>query len=98
MAEGKLRSGVVLTEIKGVFLLVSDKEARKHCAYIRELNEIGAFICRRLVEGCRPAEIPALLRLEYDIPDDCDPGADTEAFLRELRDNGYLTEEADHEV
>ena len=50
MSKWKTRPGVTLTEIHGVFLLAADREAREHCSYIRQINELGALIWECLAE------------------------------------------------
>ena len=90
-----LRPGIVLTEIHGVYLLTADKEARKACAYIRELNGIGAFIWKRMEERKGISEIEDLLRQEYDIEENYDLRKDTEAFLQMLLDNHYILNKAE---
>ena len=89
------RSGIVLAEIHGVYLLVADREARKSCAYVRQINEIGAFIWKQLEERKTRDEILLSVRREYDIPKDGNPDADVDSFIRLLTDSHYLINEAD---
>ena len=85
-----LRPGVVLTNIHGVYLLISDRQARKYCRYIKQLNEIGAFIWEKLEEGRTRDQIIALLRQEYDIPENQNLEADVDVFFSSLLKNHYL--------
>lgn len=99
MREFLLQPGVTLLKIHGVCLLAADRTARKHCPFVRQVNEIGAFIWEQLEKGADRPAIMDLLRQEFDIPKDCDPEADLDAFLRSLEDNHYLICEAkDYEV
>ena len=94
MSSWKVRSGVILVKIKGVYLLVADKEARRNCPYIREINEIGAFIWERLEEGKEPDDIGSQLRQEYDVPQEYDLEADINGFFSVLVKYRYLICEA----
>ncbi len=99
MTELIARPGIALVEIHGVSLLVADKEGRRTCPYVRQLNEIGAFIWKRIKEEKDCPEIVRSLRQEFDIPADCDLEADVEGFLQSLRESHYLVSEAEeHEV
>ena len=90
MGEWRCQSGVVLTKICDVYLLISDREAMKECAYVRQVNEIGAFIWERLSEGRSVSDILSLLREEYDIPTDFDLYADVSRFLSSLSEGHYI--------
>lgn len=90
MSEWKCRSGITLTEICGVYLLVADREAVRECTYVRRVNEIGAFIWEWLSEGRSVSDILSLLREEYDIPTDFDLYADVSRFLSSLSEGHYI--------
>ena len=99
MSKWKTRPGVTLTEIHGVYLLAADREAREHCSYIRQINELGALIWECLSEEKDREEIICRIRNEYEVPDAFDPGSDIDAFIRELVRNDYLIcEEDENEV
>lgn len=84
------RKGIVLTEIHGVYLLVSDEDGRKSCAYLREINELGAFIWRLLEKDLSEEEILTCIREAYDLPEEYDLLRDVRAFMKDLEDNNYL--------
>ena len=95
MSKRVTRSGIVLAEIHGVYLLVADRKARKSCAYVRQINEIGAFIWKQLEERKTRDEILLSVRREYDIPEDENLDADVNSFFQSLTDNHYLINEVD---
>lgn len=92
MNESILRPGIVLAELYGKFFLIADKEAREYCNYIREINEIGAFIWHLLDEKKSRGEILSELRREFDVSEDYDLEADVVAFLQDLEAKNYLIE------
>ena len=89
----KIREGVVLLEIKDKFLLVSDKEARKHCRYVRELNDVGALLWQCLEQGMTEEAMLDKIGDAYDITNRDAVRGDILAFVRQLADGGYLTAE-----
>lgn len=89
----KLRPGVILIEIYNCYLLVADKEARKMCGYINEVDEVGAFIWKRLEEGKSHDDILSLLREEYEVPSGVNLDLDVRTFLKALENNHYIISE-----
>ena len=90
----KIRPGIVLAEVQGVSFLAADREDCEYCPYVRRVNEIGAFIWKRLEEGNDRPGIIRRLREEYDIPEGYDIEADVNAFLEELKQERYMIHEA----
>ena len=86
----KIRNGVVLLEIKGAFLLAADREARKHCRYVLELNDIGAMIWQSIETGMDEEAIIDCIMDTYDITDRTAVLADIKSFVRKLTEYGYL--------
>lgn len=84
------RPGVVLLEIEGVYLLVSDSEARKHCHYIQEINEVAAFIWKQLDQVTSFDELLNIFMTEYDMENICDLKKDLNQFFRLLKEASYL--------
>lgn len=99
MSKLKIQPGVVLTEIHGVYLLVADREARKHCPYIRQINDLGAIVWEELQAGKSRDEMISRIGQEYEIPEGIDLGADVDHFVNSLKENHYIICEAErHEV
>ena len=65
-----VRPGIVLINIYGTVFLAADREARKKCAFIRELNEVGAFIWTRLEKGDDYDSIVSEVKKEYEVPEE----------------------------
>ncbi len=86
----KVRSGVVLVEICDHYLLVADREARKSCAYFREISESGAFIWKGLKEGRNMDEIVTSFIEEYEVPDKIDLQEEVSSFIENLRKQNYI--------
>ncbi len=92
MGEMKLKDGVVLLHIHDTYLLVSDKEARKTSPYIREINDTAAMIWQLLEQGYNVEEITDHMMKEYDIEERSLLEEDLRIYMREMKENGYLTE------
>ncbi len=92
MTDLKIRDGVVLLHIHDVYLVVSDKEARKSCPYIREINDTAAMIWQLLEQGCGFEEITDRMMKEYDVEERSLLENDLRTYIREMKENGYLTE------
>ena len=90
MTDWRLRSGVVLVEIHGVYLLAADREARRTCNFVCRVNEIGAFIWQLMSEGKTREEMIDEIQQAYELPEGYDPGEDLDLFIQSLRDNNYI--------
>ena len=91
----KLRKGVLLINICDQYVLVAGKEARKYCRYITELNDTGAFIWKQIEQCKNVVQIIAEIQKEFDVDDDEEIKKYVFSFIRQLKDNGYLTEADD---
>ena len=85
-----IQQGITLTEIQGVYLLAADKEGRKHCPHVKEINEVSAFIWKQLEKHRSMKEICALIRQEYEVPDSYDVEVDVKEFLELLYRHQYI--------
>ena len=92
MTDLKIRDGVVLLHIHNVYLVVSDKEARKSCPYMREINDTAAMLWKLLEQGCGFEEIVDRMMKEYDVAERSLLEEDLRTYIREMKQNGYLTE------
>lgn len=87
-----LRPGIELVEIHEVYLLVADRQARKHCHYVRRINNVGASIWTALKSNTDLNEIERIIRNEYEIPEDYDLEADILNFVDILKQHQYVIE------
>ena len=92
MGEMKLRDGIVLLHIHDVYLIVSDKEARKTTPYIREINDTAAMIWQLLERGYNVDQITEYMMKEYDIEEKSLLEEDLHVYMCEMKENGYLIE------
>ncbi len=98
MSRLKTRDGAVLLTIKGVSLLVCDKEARRYCRYMWEINEPGALIWKCMEDHLSFEEIAERMMDEYDIEDRSVLEADIRTYLDQLVEQGYLIAEDTNDV
>lgn len=89
----RINPGIVSLEVHGCHLLVSDKEARKKCAFVRQISETGAFVWNLLEEGKDIEEILSLFNEEYDIPNSANFEKDIADYLNLLEEQNYIIEE-----
>ena len=90
MRNHSLRNGIVLTEICGVYLLIADQEARKHCPYIKEISETGAYIWKQMEQNKSPEEIISDIEEKYDVSDTTDLKTEINTFIQSLKEAGYI--------
>lgn len=86
----RTRQGVFLVELKGTYLLVCNHEARKHCVYVRRINETGAFLWNMVQDGLSFEEMLSLFMAKYDIEDPESVKRDIRAYIKQLEEKGYI--------
>ena len=85
-----VRPGVVLIELKGTYMLVSTKEARKVCPYVLRINCTGAHLWEMLKDNCSFEQILADFQEKYEIDDPDKLETDLHACIDQLKERGYL--------
>lgn len=90
MKKLRLSPDIVLIQIEDIYFLVAAKNARKVCPYIREIDEVGAFIWRQLEKKTNRQQIAALLREEFLVPEGTDLKADIDEYIYNLKKDHYL--------
>ncbi len=90
MKDITVRPGIVLIELFDVYMLVSVREAKKHCRYILEINSTAAFLWELLRKGISYEEILASFMERYDIEDSERLAEDICMYIRQLGEKGYL--------
>lgn len=85
----KIRKGVLLEQVCGVYLLITSDEARPPCPYIRPVNETIAFYWRLLEQGCTEEQLLEAAVEEYDAPSEL-LKSDLRLLLDSLKNLGYL--------
>ena len=86
----KTRTGVVLTEIAGDFVLVAAKALLGECPYVTQLNDTSAFLWRRMEQGASLEELEAAVAEEYEIEDPAMARAAIEAFVKQMEELKYI--------
>lgn len=86
----KLRDGIVLICVQGVYILVADKQAREYCPYMKRINETGAFIWDLLEKNISPDEMLRCFMETYEIDDVAPVREDIAKYLDYLKENGYM--------
>ena len=88
----RIKDGFVLREIAGQIMVIATGEASKDFHGMIKLNETGRDIFVALQEKCSEEEIVLRLQEKYEI--DFEKAAeDTKAFLKQMKDAGFLADE-----
>lgn len=88
----KIRKGVLLEQICGVYLLITSDEARPPCPYLREVNETIAFYWHFLEQGYSEEEMLKAALEEFEAPTEV-LKSDLLQLLDMLEKQGYLLKE-----
>lgn len=88
----RIKDGFVLREIAGQIMVIATGEASKNFHGMIKLNETGRDIFVALQEKCSEEEIVERLQEKYEI-DFEEAAEDTKAFLKQMRDAGFLADE-----
>lgn len=86
----KTRTGVVLTEIAGEYVLVAAKALLGECPYVTQLNETSAFLWQKLERGATLESLEAAVAEEYEISDLAAARAAIEAFVKQMEELKYI--------
>ncbi len=89
----KTRSGVVLTQIRGEYLLVSSSTLRELCPFVTTVNETSAFLWKQLQNGATEEELLLAVAEEYEVDDPEVLRGVIRSFLEQMQAMHYLLEE-----
>ena len=89
----KARSGIILTEICGEYLLIADEQARKDGPAIVSINETAAFMWKQLVHGSALKDLLQAASDEYEIDDMNEAEKAIRTQLKEMIGLRLITEE-----
>ena len=90
MERYRAKSGIVLTSVCGENLLVATKERKDLCPFMTSLNESGAFLWKRLLEGATEEELLAAVTEEYEVEDPVSLRQIIQDFLKQMKEMHYL--------
>ena len=89
----KTRSGVVLTQIRGEYLLVSSSTLRELCPFVTTVNETSAFLWKQLQNGATEEELLLAVAEEYEVEEPEALRGVIRSFLEQMQAMHYLLEE-----
>ena len=88
----KIRKGVLLEQVCGVYLLITSDDAHPPCPYFREVNETIAFYWHLLELGYSEEEMLKAAVEEFEAPTEV-LRSDLHQLLDILEKQGYLLNE-----
>ena len=89
----KIRDGVTLVLIQGVYLIVSTSKCWDESPFITKTNEMGALIYNELKNQKEVSEIIQLILEEYDIEKQSQIEHDVNQFIQNMIESKYLIQE-----
>ena len=87
----KIKEGFLLHEVDDTVLVVAVGKAAKQFNGMITLNEVGAFLWKKLETGADEASLIAAILDEYEV-DEARAETDVKAFIGKLREAGVLDE------
>lgn len=93
MERYKCRDGVVMTHVCGETLLVAASSLKGLCRYLTILNDSSAFLWQQLKTGASAEELEAAVSREYEVDDPAEIRGFIDTFLRQMKEQNYLTTE-----
>jgi hypothetical protein len=85
----KIKSGFLLREVAGSYVVVATGALTKEFNGIIKLNETGSFLWKKLSEGSDVDGLVSALTADYDVSKE-DAKADAEGFVAMLAEAGIL--------
>lgn len=85
----KIKSGFVLKEVAGSFIVVSVGERVKDFNGVIMLNETGVFLWKKLERGATEKELIDALLSEYDVEESV-AKADVDGFIAKMKEAELL--------
>ena len=85
----KIKSGFVLEKVGGSYLACATGDVAGRFSGIVKMNDTGAFIWNKLVEGSELSELVECVASSYEV-DAAIAEKDVTAFVENLKNNGIL--------
>lgn len=85
----KIKAGLVLYEVAGSYVVVPAGEETLDFNGMVTLNETGAFLWKRLEQGCDQAQLVEALLEKYEVSRE-QAQQSVERFVAEIQDNGFV--------
>ena len=88
----KIKDGFYMTEIGSDYVIIAGTpEAKKLFGGMLRLNETGAFLWKKLIDGATEGELADALAAEYGVSREVSE-KDTADFLDVIRSAGFIEE------
>ena len=87
----KIKNGFLLRQVGGNHVVVPVGVQSVDFRCVITLNEVGAFLWKKLEQDVSSADLVEALLSEYDVTAEI-AGADVERFMASLREKGLLDE------
>ena len=88
----KIKDGFYMTEIGSDYVIIAGTpEAKKLFGGMLRLNETGAFLWKKLIDGATEGELADALTAEYGVSREVSE-KDTADFLGVIRSAGFIEE------
>lgn len=85
----KIKAGLVLYEVAESYVVVPAGEETLDFNGMVTLNETGAFLWKRLEQGCDQAQLVEALLEEYEVSRE-QAQQSVERFVAEIQENGFV--------
>ena len=87
----KIKSGYVLREVAGSYVVVATGERSKEFNGMVNLNESGSVLWKRAEKNCDKDDLVDVLLEEYEVSLER-ASQDVDRFISILRENGFIEE------
>ena len=85
----KIKEGFMLREVAGSYVVVPVGQASIDFNGMMNLNETGAFLFQKLLEGCTEDELVEAMTAEYEV-DEALARSDIKIFVERISEEGLL--------
>ncbi len=89
----KIKSGYLLREVAGNFIVVSIGQAAVDFNGMLTMNETGAFLWKKLEGGASAEELKEAMQKEYEGADEKTISDDVDSFIESLKKVDLLEDE-----
>ena len=70
MQRYKTKTGIILSEICGEYVLIAAKSLLKECPFVTVINESAAVMWKAMINGAGKTDLKKALKEEYEIEDE----------------------------
>ncbi|MBR2213995.1 MAG: PqqD family protein [Eubacterium sp.] len=88
----KIKEGYILRNVAGSFVVVPIGEATLEFNGMMNLNETGAFLFEKMIDGISRDDLIKALTDEYDVDDET-AAEDVDAFIEKVKEQDLFEEE-----